>query len=272
MQDYTNITLGEWLKKWYEIYKKPYLSTSSLSNIEMTIRLHIPEEMKSMRITEISPLMLEHAIGEVMAPRMRQYTWQVLNSAFERAALFDIIPRNPMKFLLKVKHKQKVGSALTALEIKDFKRKIKRHPLRNLFEFYLYTGCRRSEALIIRKSDVDLSAGTLHIPGTKSATSNRVIPIFEPLRYVIARVIDNANPYLFDVTGDYVSRAFKALCPNHKLHDLRHTFATHCLQCGISMKVVQLWLGHSNFETTASIYTHVVDDFQRIEAGKLSWY
>lgn len=272
MQDYTNITLGEWLQKWYEIYKKPYLSTSSLSNIEMTIRLHIPEEMKSMRITEISPLMLEHAIGEVMAPRMRQYTWQVLNSAFERAALFDIIPLNPMKFLLKVKHKQKQGSALTALEIKEFKWKIKKHPLRNLFEFYLYTGCRRSEALLIRKSDVNLSNGTLHIPGTKTATSNRVIPIFEPLRYVIARVIDNAAPYLFDVTGDYVSRSFKALCPNHKLHDLRHTFATHCLECGISMKVVQLWLGHSNFETTASIYTHVMDDFQRIEAGKLSWY
>lgn len=272
MQDLTNITLGQWLARWYEVYKKPYLTQSSLSNIEMTIRLHVSEQAKAMRIAEVTPLMLEEIIRAVEAPRMRQYTWQVLNSAFERAALFDIIPRNPMKFLLKVKHKQKVGSALTALEIKDFKRKIKRHPLRNLFEFYMYTGCRRSEALIIRKSDVDLSAGTLHIPGTKSATSNRVIPIFEPLRYVIARVIDNANPYLFDVTRDYVSRAFKALCPNHKLHDLRHTFATHCLQCGISMKVVQLWLGHSNFETTASIYTHVVDDFQRIEAGKLSWY
>ena len=139
-------------------------------------------------------------------------------------------------------------------------------------EFYLYTGCRRSEALTVTKYDIDTVSMTLRIRGTKSKTSDRVMPISKPLEYVINRVITSADPYLFHVTGDYVSRAFKALCPNHKLHDLRHTFATHCLQCGVSMKVLQLWLGHASFETTASIYTHVVDAFQRTEASKIAWF
>ena len=120
--------------------------------------------------------------------------------------------------------------------------------------------------------DIDTVSMTLRIRGTKSKTSDRVMPISKPLEYVINRVITSADPYLFHVTGDYVSRAFKALCPNHKLHDLRHTFATHCLQCGVSMKVLQLWLGHASFETTASIYTHVVDAFQRTEASKIAWF
>lgn len=271
MQDYKHITLGEWLERWYTVYKKPYLTPSSMRNYEMIIRLHIPEELKAMALSDVTPIMLEKVIEDVTAPRMKQYVWQVLNNVFERATLYDIIDRNPMRLVVKVKHKQKRGSALSALELKEFKHKIKHHPLRNLFEFYLYTGCRRSEALAITKYDIDLINKTLHIRGTKSRTSDRVIPISKPLEYVILRVINNAAPYLFEVTADYVSRAFKTVCPKHKLHDLRHTFATHCLQCGISMKVVQLWLGHASYETTASIYTHVVDDFQRIEAQKISW-
>ncbi|MDR1093075.1 MAG: tyrosine-type recombinase/integrase [Clostridiales bacterium] len=41
------------------------------------------------------------------------------------------------------------------------------------------------------------------------------------------------------------------------LHSLRHTFATRCLESGISLKVVQQWLGHSAFEVTAQIPIHM---------------
>ena len=272
MEKFDGITLGEWLARWYRVYKEPYLSESSLNNIKMVIRLHIPDDMKQTQLDEITPYMIEDAIADVTAPRMRQYTWQVFHAAFDMAALHNIIERDPMRLVPKVKHKQKIGNSLSPLEIKEFKHKIRKHPLRDLFEFYLYTGCRRSEALTVTKYDIDTVSMTLRIRGTKSKTSDRVMPISKPLEYVINRVITSADPYLFHVTGDYVSRAFKALCPNHKLHDLRHTFATHCLQCGVSMKVLQLWLGHASFETTASIYTHVVDAFQRTEASKIAWF
>jgi integrase len=42
-----------------------------------------------------------------------------------------------------------------------------------------------------------------------------------------------------------------------RFHDLRHTCASLLLSNGISMKQIQLWLGHSTFSTTADIYAHL---------------
>ncbi|QHI73064.1 tyrosine-type recombinase/integrase [Aminipila terrae] len=61
---------------------------------------------------------------------------------------------------------------------------------------------------------------------------------------------------------DYISRAFHKIILKHDLkpirfHDLRHSCASLLLSLGYSMKDVQEWLGHSNFQTTANIYAHV---------------
>jgi len=61
---------------------------------------------------------------------------------------------------------------------------------------------------------------------------------------------------------DYVSDTFSKLLKRHGLkhirfHDLRHSCASLLLQLGYSMKEIQEWLGHSNFQTTANIYSHV---------------
>ena len=52
----------------------------------------------------------------------------------------------------------------------------------------------------------------------------------------------------------------KANIPYRKFHALRHTYATRLFENGVSLKVVQVLLGHSNMEITANIYTHVLED------------
>lgn len=42
-----------------------------------------------------------------------------------------------------------------------------------------------------------------------------------------------------------------------RFHDLRHTCASLLLAEGINMKQIQVWLGHSNYNTTANIYAHL---------------
>ena len=61
---------------------------------------------------------------------------------------------------------------------------------------------------------------------------------------------------------DYVSHKFNQILKNNNLksirfHDLRHSCASLLLSNKVSMKDIQIWLGHSSYNTTANIYTHV---------------
>ncbi len=139
-----------------------------------------------------------------------------------------------------------------------------------MFEFYIYSGCRRSEALALTWDDIDMIGKKIIISGTKTEASERVLPMSKPLLEIMKKLSQTATTNkVFNYSADYVSKQFKKYCPKHKLHDLRHTFATICLESGVSIRVVQKWLGHTSIDTTARIYTHVIDEFQRKEAEKI---
>lgn len=70
------------------------------------------------------------------------------------------------------------------------------------------------------------------------------------------------NPKGEIITPSYVTTHFKKFLDKHNLriirfHDLRHSCASLMVGQGMSMKQVQIWLGHSTFSTTADIYAHL---------------
>ncbi len=71
---------------------------------------------------------------------------------------------------------------------------------------------------------------------------------------------------------NYVTTRFPKMLKKYGLrpiryHDLRHTCASLLLGKNINMKVIQMWLGHSNMSTTADIYSHL-DSSAKNEAGR----
>ena len=117
----------------------------------------------------------------------------------------------------------------------------------------------------------------------KNKSSNRTLPLVPVIEKELLRRRDEQryNPKIFrkayntqyldfvfvDHKGilfkpDYVTRHFKGLLKKHqlkiiRLHDLRHTCATMLCRQKISLRDIQLWLGHSTYQTTADIYTHL---------------
>lgn len=74
---------------------------------------------------------------------------------------------------------------------------------------------------------------------------------------------------------DYVSGHFEWLLkanglPKMRFHDLRHSCASLLLDCGVSMKQIQEWLGHSDFNTTANLYAHLQSESKMNAANTMA--
>lgn len=161
-------------------------------------------------------------------------------------------------------------------EQKKFLSSIKGKRHENIMLFYLYTGVRRAEALALEWSDIDYNSALILIRGTKTTDSYRNILLSDEVKEILERQRKQnerenvQSEKVFPFSQQQVSKTFKALCPTHHLHDLRHTFITRCAECGVNVVVCQQLVGHATSEMTMNVYTHVMDEFKRREAMKFT--
>lgn len=272
------ITFGEWLSIWYDTYKKPYLKPYSLRNIEQMIRLHTPEWLKAMKMRSITVFDVERALSDIPLGRTYVYAKQVWHSAFEKACKVGVVKNNVLKLTDKVSYRKKKSKALTLKEQEVFIKTLENSKYKWVFLFYLYSGVRRAEALSLEWSDIDSSNNTILIKGTKTEDSYRFIILTPDLQRILAgqkkqnKGLGFKGNYVFPFSMQQVSKMFKALCPEHHLHDLRHTYITRCAECGVSVNVCQQLVGHATADMTMNVYTHVMDEFKRKEAMKFTLF
>ena len=118
----------------------------------------------------------------------------------------------------------------------------------------MYTGLRRSELASAKVSDDWVTVSTAKQRKGKSEKIRR-IPISPMLRQVLPLIDTEA---IVELSGGVLTQHFQELCPDHHLHDLRHTFITRCQECGIQREIVSLWAGHAaDSSITSVVYTHL---------------
>jgi site-specific recombinase XerD len=150
-------------------------------------------------------------------------------------------------------------------------------------------GLRITEACSLKVGDIDSARGLIHVRDGKCGR-DRFVMLAEQLLIGLReywRLARPGGPYLFPgrhrdfISPRAVSKALaKAVAVVHirkrvTTHTLRHSFATHLLEAGESIRVIQALLGHSSIRTTAR-YTHVSADqisrtkspLDRIRGGK----
>jgi integrase/recombinase XerD len=146
---------------------------------------------------------------------------------------------------------------------------------RTMLELMYASGLRVSELVLLKTIEVGMNEGVLRITGKGNKT--RLVPFGEEARSWIERYLKQARPAILNGQGDdalFVTARGGAMTRQmfwtlikkyaHKAdinaplspHTLRHAFATHLLNHGADLRVVQLLLGHADISTT-QIYTHV---------------
>jgi len=146
---------------------------------------------------------------------------------------------------------------------------------RTMLELMYASGLRVSELVSLKMLELSLNDGVLRITGKGAKT--RLVPFGQQARLWIERYLKEARGIILNgqqddalfVTGRggaMTRQMFWIVIKKHALkagitaplspHTLRHAFATHLLNHGADLRVVQLLLGHSDISTT-QIYTHV---------------
>lgn len=271
--NYNELTFGEWLDLWYERYKKPRLAPNSLRNIEQIIRLHTPEWLKDIRLENLSVIDIDAALSILPTGRTYTYTRQVWGSALKKAQALSLIDKNPVALTDKVSYRKKRSEALTIAEQREFLEKLEGQRCKWLMLFYLHTGVRRCEALTLLWTNIDVNGGLMRIRGTKTENSYRYIPLTEAVKEILEgqrQHEQSMDGRVFPYKEQWASKQFKKLCPNHHLHELRHTYVTRCAECGVDMVVCQQLVGHSTADMTLNVYTHVIDEYKRKEVAKFN--
>lgn len=260
------VYLYAWLDEWLEVYKKPNVAENTYKNLERCARTHIKAHLKDKPLNRYTLTELTQALNKVETTRMRKYARGTLREAFHCAVVAGHIKTSPAENIPNVKHIAQKGKAIPLLDLIEMIQNASEKLSPGVFRYYLFclfAGTRRDEALNLRGKDCDFKNRILHIPGTKTETSNRRMPMF-PILEKLVRVSDaNKNELVFDI-GKYHANTdfdkFRGPESNATLHWLRHTFGTIqiCI-FGIPVNTVALWMGHSDASTTMQIYTHPED-------------
>ncbi|RSZ56447.1 site-specific tyrosine recombinase XerD [Massilia atriviolacea] len=157
---------------------------------------------------------------------------------------------------------------------------------RTMLELMYASGLRVSELVTLKMMELSLNDGVLRITGKGSKT--RLVPFGQEARQWLERYLKDARGVILNgqtddalfVTargGPMTRQMFWILIKKHagaagitaplSPHTLRHAFATHLLNHGADLRVVQLLLGHADISTT-QIYTHVARErMKRLHAA-----
>lgn len=250
------------------------------SDLNQLLAFIIKEKGESFPVEEIDHLLLRRYLAGLSKKAQKSSIGRKLaaiRSFLRFLVRRGIISENPAELISTPKKEQQlpfhldIDQATTLMEAPGYEQK---YALRDraILELLYSSGLRVSELTGLNIGELDLVSGMVRVNG--KGGKERIVPVGRRAvdavnKYLIERgaVTEFRAPLFLNSCGTRINRrtvarvikkyvteliAFKEISP----HTLRHTFATHLLEGGADLRVIQELLGHASLSTTQK-YTHV---------------
>ena len=267
-------TIEDLFNDYMERHAKIYLRPNTIRSNESMARNDILPKIGKIKVADLKRRDVEELHQSLKeSPYQANRVRALLSKMLNLAKHWEWRPDNPCEGVPKYRE-EKRDRWLSTEEIEHLCDALDKHPNQssaNAIRLMLLTGARKGEALTATWAEFNLELGVWTKPShhTKQKRTEHV-PLSAPaVQLLVSMKGKSDSPFLFpgDVEGkpiQEIKRVWIALCKqarlkNVRLHDLRHTYASHLVSSGMSLPIVGRLLGHTQPQTTAR-YAHLADD------------
>ena len=182
----------------------------------------------------------------------------VMSFVFEWALKNDIIEKDYSQFVEISARKQESHPPLTHQQVDRLIALNDPKIYEKMAIIYIYTGCRASELLNLKKEDVHIKEQYIHIRQAKTAAGVRLVPIADKIlplvKFFMAYTPGNK---FFDVKRKDYADDFKRMSDGLTPHSTRSTFISFMTEKDVPQIIIQKIVGHASGNVTGDVYTRL---------------
>ncbi len=295
-------TFGDLLYYWLE-FNSPKNKQTTQDKYEFLIEKHIAPALGMVKLSKISSAMINKFIDSKIKSLSNSYVRTmaiIMKSALELGIKERFIFMPNLDVHLPKQTKQEL-QVLSNTE----QNLLEQYILNNLdfttlgIYISLYAGLRIGEVCALRWSDIDFENRVIKVRSTvirvksangksydeigpaKTDASIRDIPIYNKLFIPLLKMKKTSNsPFVISEKMGFVNkrtyeyRYHKVLknagVRDINYHAIRHSFATRCVECGVDIKSLSEFMGHSNVSVTLNTYVHSSIELKKMQIEKLN--
>lgn len=227
---------------------------------------------KDVQVNDIRYYLFQYQNQHNVSNRTLDKYRQILNNFFEWCVNEEYLTRNPCRNIKEFKYEVKPRHPLSRIELEMVRRSCRTKRDLAIVDVLYSTGCRVTELVNMKMSDVDTQNNSIHIIGkgrkhnTVYLNTNAQISLSDYLKdrdyyseYLFTSLREPHNPLSSRSVEHVLHEIGEELGIELYPHKIRHTTATNALQSGMEITQVQKMLGHSSVATT-QIYAETSQD------------
>lgn len=259
-------TFDKFANYFFEKFYKRKVGQSTFRVAMSNYKNHVAPHFGDMPLKQITAdkcqELLDRLIDEDKV-RTEENVFTMLNMIFKAAVKHGVMAHNPIDMVFHTKHEREHGKALTKDEERKLLEQTAGTPYQLMFAIGLYTGLRPNE---YKTAYID---GDFIVANNSKRKNGKVELKKIPITPMLAPYLEGVKELHF-TRLEQIRHKFNGILPAHKLYDLRTTFYTRCMECGVAEVATKTFVGHA-LGGMADTYTDLSDEFLYTEGQKLKY-